>query len=115
MAVEHYTRMVRRHIVGSTEEGPKRTLEELHVITTALATLTLGNMKVRQKTGLPNVLWLASIFCTYHDFRHLALPPLFVQRAVFAPLGVVTGTVGGVTDRLGGTAGDLLGGGEKKS
>ncbi|HZF58313.1 MAG TPA: hypothetical protein VEZ19_07550 [Rubrobacter sp.] len=43
------------------------------------------------------------------------MPPLFVQRAVFAPLGVVTGTVGGVTDRLGGTAGDLLGGGEKKS
>ena len=41
--------------------------------------------KVSQKTGLPNVLWLASIFRTYHDFGHLAMPPLFVQRAVFAP------------------------------
>jgi quercetin dioxygenase-like cupin family protein len=45
--------------------------------------------KVSQKTGLPNLLWLASIFRTYHDFGYIAKPPLFVQRAVFTPLGAV--------------------------
>ena len=46
--------------------------------------------KVNPKTGLPNVLWLAAIFGAYHDFGYIAKPPLFVQRAVFTPLGAVT-------------------------
>ena len=50
--------------------------------------------KVSQKTGLPNVLWLASIFRTYQDFGHLAKPPLFVQRVVFAPLSAVARLLG---------------------
>jgi len=50
--------------------------------------------KVSQKTGLPNLLWLASIFRTYHDFGYIAKPPLFVQRAVFVPLGAVARLLG---------------------
>jgi mannose-6-phosphate isomerase-like protein (cupin superfamily) len=50
--------------------------------------------KVSQKTGLPNVLWLAAIFRSYHDFGYIAEPPLFVQRAVFAPLGAVARLLG---------------------
>jgi mannose-6-phosphate isomerase-like protein (cupin superfamily) len=50
--------------------------------------------KVNPKTGLPNLLWLASIFRTYHDFGYIARPPLFVQRAVFAPLGAVAWLLG---------------------
>jgi mannose-6-phosphate isomerase-like protein (cupin superfamily) len=50
--------------------------------------------KVNPKTGLPNLLWLASIFRTYHDFGYIARPPLFVQRAVFAPLGTVAWLLG---------------------
>ena len=45
--------------------------------------------KVNPKTGLPNVLWLAAIFRAYRHFGYLARPSLFVQRAVFAPLGLV--------------------------
>ena len=45
--------------------------------------------KVNPNTGLPNLLWLASIFRAYRDFGYIARPPLFVQRAVFAPLGAV--------------------------
>lgn len=43
--------------------------------------------KVNPRTGLPNLLWLASIFRTYRDFGYIASPPLFVQHAVFGPLG----------------------------
>lgn len=50
--------------------------------------------KVSPKTGVPNVLWLASIFRTYHDFGYIARPPLLVQRAVFAPLGAVARLLG---------------------
>jgi len=50
--------------------------------------------KVSQKTGLPNVLWLAAIFRSYHDFGYIAEPPLLVQRAVFGPLGAVTWLLG---------------------
>ena len=50
--------------------------------------------KVNPNTGLPNLLWLASIFRAYHDFGYIARPPLFVQRAVFAPLGVVARLLG---------------------
>jgi hypothetical protein len=50
--------------------------------------------KVSQKTGLPNLLWLASIFRAYHDFGYIAKPPLFVQRAVFAPLGAMAWLLG---------------------
>jgi mannose-6-phosphate isomerase-like protein (cupin superfamily) len=50
--------------------------------------------KVSPKTGLPNVLWLASIFRAYQDFGYIARPPLFVQRAVFAPLGTVARLLG---------------------
>ena len=50
--------------------------------------------KVSLKTGLPNVLWLAAIFRTYHDFGYIATPPLLVQRAVFAPLGALARLLG---------------------
>jgi quercetin dioxygenase-like cupin family protein len=50
--------------------------------------------KISLKTGLPNVLWLASIFRSYRDFGYLAKPPLFVQRAVFAPLGAMARLLG---------------------
>jgi quercetin dioxygenase-like cupin family protein len=50
--------------------------------------------KVSPKTGLPNVLWLASIFRSYRDFGYIAKPPLFVQRAVFTPLGAVAWLLG---------------------
>jgi mannose-6-phosphate isomerase-like protein (cupin superfamily) len=50
--------------------------------------------KVNPNTGLPNLLWLASIFRAYHDFGYIARPPLFVQRAVFAPLGAVARLLG---------------------
>jgi len=50
--------------------------------------------KVNMKTGLPKLLWLASIFRTYHDFGYIARPPLFVQRAVFAPLGALACLLG---------------------
>ncbi len=50
--------------------------------------------KVSHKSGLPNVLWLASIFRAYHDFGYLAKPPLFVQRAVFNPLAAVAWLLG---------------------
>lgn len=50
--------------------------------------------KVRPKTGLPNVLWLAAIFRSYHDFGYVAKPPLFLQRAVFKPLGAVARLLG---------------------
>jgi mannose-6-phosphate isomerase-like protein (cupin superfamily) len=50
--------------------------------------------KVNPKTGLPKLLWLASIFCAYHDFGYIARPPLPVQRAVFAPLGAVAWLLG---------------------
>ena len=50
--------------------------------------------KVNPKTGLPNLLWLASIFRAYHDFGYIARPPLFVQRAVFTPLAVVARLLG---------------------
>lgn len=45
--------------------------------------------KVSPKAGLPNLLWLASIFRSYHDFGYIARPPLFVQRVVFTPLATV--------------------------
>jgi len=50
--------------------------------------------KVNPKTGLPNVLWLASIFRAYRDFGYIARPPLFVQRAVFTPLGLAARLLG---------------------
>ncbi len=50
--------------------------------------------RVSPRTGLPNVLWLASIFQTYRDFVYLARPPLPVQRAVFAPLGALAKLLG---------------------
>jgi quercetin dioxygenase-like cupin family protein len=50
--------------------------------------------KVSQRTGLPNVLWLASIFQTYRDFVYIARPPLLVQRAVFTPLGALAKLLG---------------------
>lgn len=50
--------------------------------------------KVNPKTGLPKLLWLASIFRPYHDFGYIARPPLFVQHAVFAPLGAVAWLLG---------------------
>lgn len=50
--------------------------------------------KVNPKTGLPNVLWLASIFRTYRDFGYISRPPLFVQRAVFTPLAAVARMLG---------------------
>lgn len=50
--------------------------------------------KVSPKTGLPNVLWLASIFRTYRDFGYIAKPPLLVQSAVFTPLAAVAGLLG---------------------
>jgi mannose-6-phosphate isomerase-like protein (cupin superfamily) len=50
--------------------------------------------KVNPKTGLPNLLWLASIFRTYHDFGYIARPPLFVQRAIFTPLAAVARLLG---------------------
>jgi len=45
--------------------------------------------KVSGKTGLPNLLWLASIFRTYNEFGYIAKSPLFVQRVVLGPLGTV--------------------------
>jgi mannose-6-phosphate isomerase-like protein (cupin superfamily) len=45
--------------------------------------------KVDPKTGLPSLLWLAVILRSYRDFLYLARPPLFVQRAVFAPLAAL--------------------------
>jgi quercetin dioxygenase-like cupin family protein len=50
--------------------------------------------RVSPRTGLPNVLWLASIFQTYRDFAYIARPPLPVQRAVFAPLGALAKLLG---------------------
>jgi len=50
--------------------------------------------KVSPKTGLPNLLWMALILRYYHDFVYLARPPLFVQRAVFTPLGAVARLLG---------------------
>ena len=50
--------------------------------------------KVNSNTGLPNLLWLASVFHVYHDFGYIARPPLFVQRAVFVPLGAVARLLG---------------------
>lgn len=50
--------------------------------------------KVSPKTGLPNALWLASIFRTYNDFGYIARPPLFVQRVLFGPLGAVARMLG---------------------
>ena len=50
--------------------------------------------KVSPRTGVPNVLWLASIFQTYRDFGYIARPPLLVQRAVFAPLGALAKLLG---------------------
>jgi len=50
--------------------------------------------KVSPKTGLPNPLWMALILRHYHDFLHLAKPPLFVQRAVFIPLAAVARLLG---------------------
>ena len=50
--------------------------------------------KVNANTGLPNLLWLASIFRAYRDFGYIARPPLFMQRAVFAPLGAVARLLG---------------------
>jgi mannose-6-phosphate isomerase-like protein (cupin superfamily) len=50
--------------------------------------------QVSTQTGLPNVLWLAAIFGAYHDFGYIAKPPLFVQRAVFTPLGALARLLG---------------------
>ncbi len=50
--------------------------------------------EVSSKTGLPSLLWLASIFRTYHDFGYIAHPPLFVQRALFGPLGLMARLLG---------------------
>jgi len=50
--------------------------------------------KVSPKTGLPNVLWLASIFRSYHDFGYIAKPPLIVLRATFTPLAAVAWLLG---------------------
>jgi mannose-6-phosphate isomerase-like protein (cupin superfamily) len=50
--------------------------------------------KVNPKTGLPSLLWLASIFRAYHDFGYIARPPHYVQRAVFGPLGAVARLLG---------------------
>ncbi len=50
--------------------------------------------KVNPKTGLPNLLWLAAIFRSYHDFGYVAKPPLFLQRVVFTPLGAVARLLG---------------------
>lgn len=50
--------------------------------------------KVNPETGLPNVLWLAAIFRSYHDFGYITKPPLLVQRAVFGPLGAVARLLG---------------------
>lgn len=50
--------------------------------------------RVNRKTGLPNLLWLASIFRSYHDFGYIARPPLFLQRLVFAPLGALAWLLG---------------------
>ena len=50
--------------------------------------------KVNPKTGLPNLLWLASIFHTYRDFGYIAKPPLFVRRVVFIPLAAVARLLG---------------------
>jgi mannose-6-phosphate isomerase-like protein (cupin superfamily) len=50
--------------------------------------------KVSPKTGLPNLLWLAVIFGSYHGFAHITRPPLAVQRAIFTPLAAVAGLLG---------------------
>jgi mannose-6-phosphate isomerase-like protein (cupin superfamily) len=50
--------------------------------------------KVSPKTGLPNLLWLAVIFRSHHDFGYVAMPPLFVQRAIFTPLAAVARLLG---------------------
>ncbi len=50
--------------------------------------------KVSPKTGLPSVLWLAAIFRSYHDFGYVAKPPLFLQHAVFTPLGALARLLG---------------------
>ena len=50
--------------------------------------------KVNPNTGLPNLLWLASTFRVYHDFGYIARAPLFVQRAIFGPLGLVARLLG---------------------
>jgi quercetin dioxygenase-like cupin family protein len=50
--------------------------------------------KVNPKTGLPHLLWLASIFRSHHDFGYIASPPLFVQRVVLGTLGVVARLLG---------------------
>ena len=50
--------------------------------------------KANPKTGLPNLLWLASIFRAYRDFGYIAKPPLFLQHAVFTPVGAVARLLG---------------------
>lgn len=50
--------------------------------------------RVSPKTGLPNVLWLASIFRAYRDFAYIAKPPLPLQIAIFTPLAAVAWLLG---------------------
>jgi quercetin dioxygenase-like cupin family protein len=51
--------------------------------------------KVSEKTGLPNLLWIAVATVKYHrDFAHIARPPLFVQLAIFAPLAFMARLLG---------------------
>jgi mannose-6-phosphate isomerase-like protein (cupin superfamily) len=76
--------------VATVEFRPGRKTEEFFESFFGLA----RDGKVDPKTGLPNVLWLASIFRAYHDFGYIARPPLFVQRAVFAPLSLVARLLG---------------------
>jgi len=84
------TSSVRVDVTATPDSGPMAA-RFLEMIEVAFGLAKLGHT---DEDGKPDLLWLAPFAMEYRDVVYLTKPPLWVQRALFGPLGALGRALG---------------------